>query len=151
MKRIKLILLIAFIALAACRVTFITGYDQILDETITQIKKDFNLHFIKLARTIQDNDPNNQQFTNFQDYYDKLEADLITIGDRTKFLGGKSQIVQQQVRNVDSAFHQFMTMHKNGLPDRPNDDRRDIRNAINSALDAVTILQESLKTTGSPN
>lgn len=133
---------------SACKVTFITGYDQVLDQTNNKIKRDFNLHFIKLSRTLQDTDPNNQQFGKFQDYYDNLEADLITLKDRTKFLGGKSVIVKSQVNNLDSVFHIFINLHKQGLPDRPGDDRRDIRNGINASIDAITILQESLKSTG---
>ena len=137
---------------ASCfTVRFISGYDQVLDQTVNKIKKDFNLHFIKLSRTIQDGDPNNQKFANFQDYYDNLEADLITIKDRTKFLDGKSEIVKQQVQNLDSAFRIFIDLHAAGMPDRPGDDRRDIRNAVNSAIDAVVILQEALKSTGKPN
>lgn len=152
MKRWKSIvalwLLFFFIA---CRVTFISGYDEVLDQTVSKVKRDFNLHFIKLSRTIQDRDPNNQKFANFQDYYDNLEADLIVLRDRTKFLNGKSTIVKQQVTNLDSAFQGFVRLHKAGLPDRTNDDRHDLRDGINSAIDAVTILQESLKTTGKTN
>ncbi len=148
MKKYFNYIVVTLLFLAACKVTFITGYDQVLDQTNNKIKKDFNLHFIKLSRTIQDTDPNNQQFEKFQDYYDNLEADLITLKDRTKFLGGKSAIVKTQVNNLDSVFHEFINLHKRGLPDRPGDDRRDIRNGINSSIDAITILQESLKTTG---
>lgn len=149
MRHMKIYLIVLSVCLfLSCKVTFITGYDQVLDQTVTKIKKDFNLHFIKLSRVIQDDNPNNQRFENFQDYYDNLEADLISIEDRTKFLGGKSGIVKQQVANLDTVFHRFITMHKSGLPDRRNDDRRDIRNNINSAIDAITILQESLKSTG---
>jgi len=104
-----------FIFFASCKVTFITGYDQVLDQTLNNMKKEFNVHFIKLSRTIQDNNPNNQAFANFQDYYDNLEADLITINDRTKFLDGKAGIVKQQVQNLDSAFRVFRNIRKNGL------------------------------------
>jgi len=44
--------------------------------------------------------------------------------------------------------HVFVSLHKAGLPDRPGDDRRDIRNGINSSIDAITVLQEALKSTG---
>lgn len=148
MKKYILYVAVILFFFSACKVTFITGYDQVLDQTNNKIKKDFNLHFIKLSRTIQDTDPTNQQFDKFQDYYDNLEADLITLKDRTKYLGGKSAIVKNQVSNLDSVFHEFINLHKRGLPDRPGDDRRDIRNGINASLDAITILQESLKSTG---
>ena len=152
MKKSIYFLLLACLFSASCfTARFITGYDQVLDETVNKMKKDFNLHFIKLKRTIQDNDPNNQKIENFQDYYDNLEADLIVIKDRTKFLDGKSEIVKQQVQNLDSAFQIFIGLHKAGLPDRPNDDRRDLQNNINTAIDAVVILQEALKSTGKPN
>jgi len=148
MKKYCLYVTLAALILTACRVTFITGYDQVLDQTTSKIKRDFNLHFIKLGRTIQDTDPNNQAFEKYQDYYDNLEADLITVKDRTKFLGGKSVIVKSQVNNLDSVMHAFVNLHKAGLPDRPGDDRRDIRNGINASIDAITILQEALKSTG---
>jgi hypothetical protein len=152
MKKSISFLLLTWVFAASCfTVKFISGYDQVLDQTVNKMKKDFNLHFIKLSRTIQDSDPNNQKFVNFQDYYDNLEADLITIKDRTKFLDGKSEIVKQQVMNLDSAFRIFINLHVAGLPDRPGDDRRDMRNAVNSAIDAVVILQEALKSTGKPN
>jgi len=152
MKKSISFLLLTWVFAASCfTVKFISGYDEVLDQTVNKMKKDFNLHFIKLSRTIQDNDPNNQKFVNFQDYYDNLEADLITIKDRTKFLDGKSEIVKQQVTNLDSAFRIFINLHQAGLPDRQGDDRRDIRNAVNSAIDAVVILQEALKSTGKPN
>lgn len=148
MKKYCLYVAMVGLIFTACKVTFITGYDQVLDQTTSKIKKDFNLHFIKLSRTIQDTDPNNQAFEKFQDYYDNLEADLITVKDRTKFLGGKSAIVKSQVNNLDSVMHEFISLHKRGLPDRPGDDRRDIRNGINSSIDAITVLQEALKSTG---
>lgn len=147
MKKHLFILACTFLFLS-CRVTLITGYDQVLDKAISDIKKNFNRHFAKLSRTLQDDNPNNQNFERYQDYYDDLEADLITVTDRTKFLGGRAAIVKRQVANVDSVFRKFISLHRSGLPDRPGDDRRDIRDGINSALDAVTILQESLKSSG---
>jgi len=149
MKSINRFIVLLLLLLVSCKVTFITGYDEVLDQTLNEMKKDFNLHFIKLSRTIQDNDPHNQDFVNFQGYYDTLEANLITINDRTKFLDGKAGIVKQQVRNLDSSFSVFINLHKKGLPDRIGDDRHDMRDAVNSSIDAVIILQEALKSTGS--
>ena len=137
-----------FIFLSSCKVTFITGYDQVLDQTLGKMKRDFNLHFIKLSRTIQDTDPHNQDFSNFQDYYDNLEADMITIKSRSQSLDEKAKIVKEQITNLDAAFKVFIQQHKAGLPDRVNDDRHDMRDAINTSIDAITRLQEALKTTG---
>lgn len=136
------------ILLSACTVTFITGYDQVIDTTLTKMKSDFNLHFIKLGRTIQDSDPTNQKFENFQEYYDHMEVDLIMLMGRAKILGGRSSIVKKQVHNLDSVMNAFEEWHKKGIQDRSGDDRRDIRNGINSAFDAVIKLQEELKSTG---
>lgn len=152
MKIPKYATLFLFILFTSCfTVTFISGYDEVLDQTLNQMKRDFNLHFIKLSRTIQDSDPHNQDFANFQDYYDHLEADLITIKDRTKFLDGKAGIVKQQVQILDSTFMVFIGLHKKGLPDRTDDDRHDLRDNVNSSIDAVILLQEALKTTGKTN
>ena len=148
MKKYQHAWVILLLLYASCTVTLITGYDAVLDETLNRMKKEFNLHFIQLSRTIQDSDPDNQKYVLFQDYYDNLEADLITIKDRTKFLDGKAGIVKQQVQNLDSSFRVFMQMHKNGLPDRAGDDRHDLRDNINTSIDAVIILQEALKSKG---
>ncbi len=146
----KLLLLPVFciILLTSCKVTFITGYDQVLDQTLGKMKRDFNLHFIKLSRTIQDNDPRNQDFVNFQDYYDNLEVDMITIKSRSQSLDKKASIVNEQIANLDAAFKVFINQHKGGLPDRRSDDRHDMRDAINTSIDAITRLQEALRTTG---
>ena len=145
-------IILIFVALfTACRVTFISGYDPIIDETATKIKKDFNLHFIRLLRTLQDTNPDNQKFENFLDYYDNVEVDLMIIKDRTQFLDSKSSLVKKQVKNLDSAMQVFIRVHKNGIADSRIDDRRDIRNAMNSNIDAVIRLQEELKTSGSIN
>ncbi|WP_423147612.1 hypothetical protein [Rubrolithibacter danxiaensis] len=141
-------ILFALFFSAACRVILISGYDPVIDETCTKIKREFNLHFIKLSRTLQDTNPDNQRFENFQDYYDNVETDLLILEDRAKFLDNKSALVRKQISNMDSAFHVFISLHKNGLKDTPADDRRDIRNGINSSIDAVIKLQEELKTTG---
>lgn len=154
MKKYFCLVLVSAIFLNSCfTVKFISGYDEVLDVTVTKMKRDFNLHFIRLSRTFQDNDPNNQQFENFQDYYDNLEADLIVVRDRTKNLDGKSTIVKEQVQNLDATFTVFIAMHKKGFADRPKevDDRHSERDAVNSSMDAVIYLQESLKTTGKAN
>ncbi|NOT75122.1 MAG: hypothetical protein HOP08_09360 [Cyclobacteriaceae bacterium] len=147
----KKLIFITALVVSACTVTFITGYDQIIDTTLTKMKSDFNLHFIKLSRTIQDSDPVNQKFDNFQDYYDHLEVDLITLNGRSKNLGEKGDIVRKQIQNLDSIMHAFENMHKKGIPDRAGDDRRDIRNSINSSFDAVIRLQEELRSSGKVN
>ena len=147
-SKFLLLSVFCFILLSSCKVTFITGYDQVLDQTLGKIKRDFNLHFIKLSRTFQDTDPHNQNFVNFQDYYDNLEADMITIKSRSQSLDEKAKIVKEQITNLDAAFKVFISQHKAGLPDRVGDDRHDMRDAINTSIDAITRLQEALKTTG---
>ena len=147
-SKFMLLSVFCFILLSSCKVTFITGYDQVLDQTLGKIKRDFNLHFIKLSRTFQDTYPHNQDFVNFQDYYDNLEADMITIKSRSQSLDEKAKIVKEQITNLDAAFKVFISQHKAGLPDRVGDDRHDMRDAINTSIDAITRLQEALKTTG---
>lgn len=144
----KLSRLFVICFLFACRVTLITGYDPVIDETATKMKYDFNLMMLKLARQVQDNDPNNQAFANYQEYYDMLQTDLLVLRDRAVYTGPKGEIVRQQIQNADSLLSGFMEMHRAGFPDRPGDDKRDFRNAVNSALNAISKLQENLKTTG---
>lgn len=149
----KVFFAIIVFAFIGCKVTFITGYDAIIDETATKMQHDFNLFFIKLSRTICDNDPNNQNITNFYDYYDNMEADLITLRNRSASLSGKSAIVKKEIANIDSVMHQFKALHKAGFKDvdcsKPvYDDKRDLSNAVNSSINALMKLQEQLKSSG---
>ncbi len=137
-----------FLLLVACKVTFITGYDPVIDDTATKMKRDFNMMMLKLAREVQDNDPSNQAFSNYQSYYDNLETDLLILRDRSVYTGLKGEIVRKQIKNADSLLTGFMSLHKQGFADRPGDDKRDFRNAVNSALNSISQLQEALKTTG---
>jgi hypothetical protein len=152
-KGIYFVVWLSVLSASCFTVKFISGYDEVLDQTLCKIKRDFNLHFIRLSRTFSDNDPNNQKFENFQDYYDNLEVDLLMIHDRTQALDGKAVIVKLQVQKLDSTFRGFINMHKKGIKDRPLevDDRHTERDAVNSSIDAVILLQESLKTTGKTN
>lgn len=131
--------------LFACKVVFIAGYDPIIEETVTKIQKDFNLHFIKLSRTIQDTDPGNQAYSNFQNYYDEMGANLITLKSRARFLDKKADLVKKQINNLDSTLHAIETQHKTGFRDSNIDDRHDIRDAVNSSVEAIIKLQNELK------
>ena len=134
--------------LIACKVTFITGYDPVIDDTATKMKRDFNMMMLKLARDVQDTDPTNQAFANYQGYYDNLETDLLILRDRSVYTGAKGEIVRSQIKNADSLLTGFMVLHKQGFADRPGDDKRDFRNAVNSALNSISQLQEALKSNG---
>jgi len=138
--------LLVALFLIACKVVFISGYDPIVETTVTNLQREFNLHFIKLARTFQDNDPNNQQFKNFQDYYDQMNADLIVLKSRVKYFDKKGTVVKKQIINLDSTLHAFEKLHKDpGFKDSSKDDRHDIQDGINSSFEAVIKLQEELK------
>lgn len=134
--------------LSGCVVTLISGYDEVIDETATKMKKDFNLHFIKVVRTIQDDDPTNQAYENFQEYYDNLEVDLMMLKDRAAVLDEKkaSQVIKQ-VHNIDSTFQKLITEHTKGFKSSKVDDHRDIKNGINSSINALIKLEEELKNT----
>lgn len=145
LKIIQFALLLSLIV-GSCKVVFISGYDPIIETTLTELQKDFNLHFIKLSRTFQDDDPNNQNFKNFQGYYDQMNAELIVLKSRVKYLDKKGTIVKKQIVNLDSTLHAFESLHKNpGFKDSAVDDRHDIQDAINSSFEAVIRLQEELK------
>lgn len=142
------VIVMASITMVSCKVTMITGYDTYIDETVMKMKRDFNRHYFQLVRTIQDNDPQNQNIKNFTDYYDEMELDIMLLEDRSKYLGKKASIVRQQVANLSEALHKFQTMHETGIKDNTGDDKRDMLNAVNSALSAITELQMALKTNG---
>ncbi|PBQ33658.1 hypothetical protein CNR22_18370 [Sphingobacteriaceae bacterium] len=145
-KRILSTALLLAILLACCKVTFISGYDPIIESTVSELQKNFNLHFIKLARTFQDNDSTNQKVKNFQDYYDNMNASLFVLKSRTKYLDKKGALVKKQITNLDSTLHAFESLHKSpGFKDSYVDDRHDIRDAVNASFESIIRLQEAVK------
>ena len=148
-------LLMAVLFLEGCKVTLITGYNETIDATATKMKSDFNLFFIKLSRALCTADTaHDQNIKNFQDYYDNMEVDLRTLKDRAVFLGNKSGIVKQQIRNVDSVMHGFKNFHTKGFRDIDcnanfKDDKHDLSDDVNLSLDALIKLEEEIKATGS--
>jgi hypothetical protein len=141
-----LTLCVLTVFLNSCKVTFIAGYDPTIESTVTKLQRDFNLYFIKFSRTIQDTNPSNQNYVNFQDYYDNMNADLQIIQSRSKYLGKKSDIVKKQIENLRNTLLSIEKFHKEtGFKDNPADDRHDIRDAANSSFEAVIRLQEELK------
>lgn len=150
MKLKLLLIMLFFMMLTSCKVAFITGYDFIIDETATKLKRDFNVVFIKLSRNFKTQDNNvDQSFINYQDYYDNMEADIKVLQDRTVTLPKKSEIVKKEVDNIKTLLLDFESRHKNqGFKDSQIDDHRDDLNGINKAIDALILLQEKLKTTG---
>ncbi|MBL7684296.1 MAG: hypothetical protein JNK00_13135 [Flavipsychrobacter sp.] len=132
----------------SCKVTLITGYDTYIDETAMKMKRDFNRHYFRLVRTIQDNDPNNQNISHFIAYYDEMELDIMLLQDRSKYLGKKSTMVQQQIANLAEIMYTFRKVHAAGIKDNTGDDKRDMQNAVNSSLNAITELQMALRING---
>lgn len=145
-KHVLLLLIAGTILFGSCKVTFISGYDPIIETTVTKLQRDFNLYFIKFSRTIQDTDPNNQDYKDFQDYYDNMNADLQILKSRAKFLGKKGSIVKQQIENLEKTLQSIEKFHRDtGFKDNMSDDRHDIKDAANSSFEAVIKLQEELK------
>ncbi len=142
------------VCFSSCKVTFITGYDSNIDQTATDLKKDFNFFFLRLSRTLCDGDTTTQNIKNFQGYYDSMEVNLRMIKDREVFLGKKSSTVINQINNVDSVMHAFKRKHAQGFTEIdcnskfPQDDKHDLSNDVNISLDGLLKLQEELKSTG---
>lgn len=152
-KRPKFFLPLFFLIVFACscRVVFISGYDAVLDETTVKMKRDFNLFWLKFDRSIRDNNPRNQDYQNFLGDYDQFDVDLIIISDRANMLPAKSQQVKAQVQTIRQLFSALKNTHQKGVKDiAPNDpladDKHDYRNGINSAINAIMLLQQELKT-----
>ncbi|MGZ3884703.1 MAG: hypothetical protein ACXVPD_11005, partial [Bacteroidia bacterium] len=76
-------IIISLALFTACKVTFIAGYDPIIEQTATKLQKDFNLFYIKLSRALQNSDPADQSITHFQDYYDNMNAEMTVLLSRS--------------------------------------------------------------------
>ena len=147
----KLLLPLALILmLTSCKVVFISGYDIIIDETATKIKRDFNVFFIKLQRTIKTLDNNtDQKFANFQDYYDNMEVDIKILEERAISLPKKSEEVKKEITNIKKLLLDFESTHKlSGFKDSQLDDHHDQLDNINIAINSLLLLEEKIKTTG---
>lgn len=142
-KQIVFLCLLIFIS---CKVTFITGYDHLIDEGATKLKADFNLHYIKLNRTLHDKDPHNQDYKNFENYYDQMEVDMILLKDRALYLPKKASIVKMQVLTLDTLLMKFKELHQQGLRDQVEEPRfyETYRSNINSGINAIVKLQQEL-------
>ncbi|OOQ58793.1 hypothetical protein [Mucilaginibacter pedocola] len=152
-KLLSFALLLSIACFSNCKVTIITGYDQTLDETVTQMQKDFNLHFIKLQRALLTQDGNHDQaYANFQDYYDHLDANIISVTTRSSFISKKTgTTVKSLAGNLIKALQDFESKHKsaeNVFNDRTNDDRHGLQDAINTHFDSLILLEEKLKASG---
>lgn len=149
------IFLLLFLS-ASCRIILISGYDAVLDDTTVKMKRDFNLFWLRFDRSIRDNNPRNQDYQNFLDYYDQMDVDLMIIDDRAAILPAKSQQVKSQVQNIRQLFSALKNTHQKGIKDIAAndplaDDKHDYRNGINSALNAIMLLQQELKTVEKSN
>jgi hypothetical protein len=153
MKSKIILAFISTIFLVSCSVVFISGYDPVIDDTATKLKRDFNVFFKKLSRAINNTDPSDQKFENFQDYYDNMEVDLKTISDRSLNLEKHSDRVKTEVENIQKIMFEFRDRHKNpGFKDLSppiiTDDHHTDFDVINTSINALLKLQEELKTTG---
>ncbi len=136
----------------SCTVTYITGYDEMIDETTTEMLHDFNMFFIKLQRAIKSKDGGeDQKIAHFQGYYDELEVDLLVLETRAAYMGKKSSQAKGQVEILKQSLHQFKADHTEGFPDDDDDIKTDKRNGINSCFNSIIMLQKQLKDTGKAN
>lgn len=147
--RLFLLCLLPLLLLCGCKVTLISGYNQIVAENAVQMQQDFNVHAARLLRAIGTFDNNKDQaFTNFQDYYDHLNADTVLLHGCINQLGQKSKLVSSQLQNLITVLARFEDAHFRGLfTDGPGNVQafQTNVNGINNAFASVIFLQEKLK------
>lgn len=120
-------------------VKLISDYDEITDNTITQLQRNTSNYFVVLERTIGTNESN---YENFISFFDGAKVDLNTLQIRTAAFE-KNEIVQNQINELKEMFINLESLHKLGFTSLNSIDA--LQQPFNSAFTAIIKLQIALK------
>lgn len=143
------IVIIAFSVLLGCRVKLISGYEETILETVTQMQKDFNVNAAKIDRAIGTNDnQKDQQYKNFEEYYVLMNANLYSLNSYKLSLDKKGKITVDQLEKLTTDLKVFEERHKSpGFNDGSNAAFGTLIRSINNDFTGIIFLQKELKPT----
>lgn len=131
---------ILFIFLYSCSsVRLIQEYDEITDQKLTALQEKMARFFVKMDRQIGFPE---SKYENYIDFYDDVKTELSVLEVRSRAIP-KSDIVQQQLKSVQSQVTNLEKLHKLGF--NSYEELIPIRNALDNSFAAIIQLQMSLK------
>ena len=131
---------VIFLFLYGCSsVRLIQEYDEITDQKLTALQEKMARFFVKMERQIGFPESNYEKYI---DFYDDVKTELSVLEVRSRAIP-KSDIVQQQIKSVQSQVMNLEKLHKLGFSSY--DELIPIRNALNNSFAAIIQLQMSLK------
>ena len=131
---------VIFLFLYGCSsVRLIQEYDEITDQKLTALQEKMAGFFVKMERQIGFPESNYEKYI---DFYDDVKTELSVLEVRSRAIP-KSDIVQQQIKSVQSQVMNLEKLHKLGFSSY--DELIPIRNALNNSFAAIIQLQMSLK------
>ncbi len=129
-----------FIFLYSCSsVRLIQEYDEITDQKLTALQEKMARFFVKMERQIGFPE---SKYENYIEFYDDVKTELNVLEVRSRAIP-KSDIVQQQLKSVQSQITNLEKLHKLGF--NSYEELIPIRNALDNSFAAIIQLQMSLK------
>jgi hypothetical protein len=120
-------------------VRLIQEYDEITDQKLTALQEKMARFFVKMERQIGYPE---SKYGKYIDFYDDVKTELSVLEVRSRAIP-KSDIVQQQLKSVQSQVTNLEKLHKLGF--NSYDELIPIRNALDNSFAAIIQLQMSLK------
>lgn len=120
-------------------IKLISEYDEITDNTVTELQEKVSDYFVKLERIIGTDEA---KYESFVQQFDKIKVDLNTLEVRSAAFD-KNRIVQQQVIELKKMIMKLESLHKLGFSNY--DQIRPLKQSFNSAFTAIIKLQLALK------
>ncbi|MGL6269072.1 MAG: hypothetical protein ACRC2O_14160 [Chitinophagaceae bacterium] len=132
--------IVLFLSLYSCSsVRLIQEYDEITDHKLTSVQEKIARFFVKMERQIGMPE---SKYEKYIDFYDDVKTDLSVLEVRSRAIP-KSEIVQQQLKLVQSQISNLEKLHKLGF--NSYEELNPIRNALDNSFAAMIQLQMSLK------
>jgi hypothetical protein len=129
-----------FVFLYSCSsVRLIQEYDEITDQKLTSLQEKMARFFVNMERQVGLPE---SRYEKYIDFYDDVKTELSVLEVRSRAIP-KSDIVQQQLKSVQSQVSNLEKLHKLGF--NSYEELIPIRNALDNSFAAIIQLQMSLK------
>jgi hypothetical protein len=120
-------------------VRLIQEYDEITDQKLTSLQEKMARFFVKMERQVGFPESGYEKSI---DFYDDVKTELNVLEVRSRAIP-KSEIVQQQIRSIQSQVEALEKLHKLGF--NSYEEILPVKNALENSFAAVIQLQMSLK------
>ncbi|MDY8134679.1 hypothetical protein [Aquimarina sp. 2201CG5-10] len=136
----RVIIIALMVLIQGCSVRLISDYDNITDKTVTELQEKVSNYFVRLERTINNNDE--VKYENFIKQFDAIKVDLNNIEVRAAALE-KNRIIQEKVKELKNAIENLESSHKEGFSHY--DQIKPLKRSFNVIFTAMVKFQLALK------